>query len=487
MNTKTTAGSTPAERMFGVLKKRWYVVVLSAFLAGTAAFAVSTQIAPTYRSEASLFFSLRDGDSGTDINQGLTYTQNQMLSYAELATTATVLDRAAETLDTVLPQKALQRAVTVTTPQNTVILKIQSTTTDPQLSADIANGVAESLKDVVSEVAPTDASGKPTVTARVIQPAQPATIQSSPNKSKNALLGAFAGGGIALVVAFLIVIFDTKIRSIKALKSVTDHPVLGVAERTLKSSDVRPIAIRAPHSSATERYRQLRASLRFTSVSHELSTIAITSSIPGEGKSVTALNLALTMAEGAERILLIDADLRRPRVAHYLGLEPAVGLTTVIVGGLALTDAVQRFSNTRLDVLTSGDIPPNPSELLDSQAMQRLLNQAKESYDVVILDTAPVLSVSDAAIVAQRVDSTVVVIDSTRIRFAQLEQTTDLLEAAGVHISGLVLNKVKVAAKKGGYYAEADDSALRGPSYRGQPRNNEPNSRALARKARASR
>lgn len=487
MNAKTTSGATPAERMLGVLKRRWYVVILAAILTGATAFAVSTQIAPTYRSEASLFFSLRDGDSGTDINQGLTYTQNQMLSYAELATTATVLDRAADKLDVVLPQKALHRAVTVTTPQNTVILKIQSTTTDRQLSADIANGVAESLKNVVSEVAPADASGKPTVAARVIQPAQPATVQSSPNKSKNALLGAFAGGGITLVVAFLIVIFDTKIRSLKTLKSVTDHPVLGVAERTPKSSDVRPIALRAPHSSATERYRQLRASLRFTSVSHELSTIGITSSVPGEGKTVTALNLALTMAEGSERILLIDADLRRPRVAQYLGLEPAVGLTTVIVGGLALTDAVQRFANTRLDVLTSGDIPPNPSELLDSQAMQRLLNQAKESYDVVILDTAPVLSVSDAAIVAQRVDSTVVVIDSTRIRFAQLEQTTDLLEAAGVHISGLVLNRVKVAAKKDGYYAEADDSALSKPSYRGQLRNNKPPSRGRARKTRSDR
>lgn len=458
MNIKNS-GTARATRMLSMLRRRWYVVALATVLAGTATFAVSSRIAPVYESGAALFFSLRDGDSGSDINQGLTYTQNQMLSYAELASTAAVLDRAAQSLGNGISVAKIRQSVDVTTPQNTVILEIKARTTNRELSARISNSVAESLKNVVAEVAPVDTSEKPTVVARLIQPAEPAKFQSSPNKTKNAVLGAFGGGAFALLVLFLIVVFDTRIRSLGVLKSSTDLPVLGIAERTPASADDRPIALRSPHSSATERYRQLRAALRFTSVTHELRTIVVSSSVPSEGKTSTALNLALTMAEGTERILLIDADLRRPRIAQYLGLEPTLGLTTVVVGGVPLSDAVQRFGNTRLDVLTSGDIPPNPSELLDSLPMQDLLVSAKATYDVIILDTPPVLSVSDASIIAPHVDSAVIVIDSSKLRFAQLEQATDILLAAGAHISGLILNRVKPVAKKDDYFGDRSTGA----------------------------
>ncbi|GAA1356301.1 polysaccharide biosynthesis tyrosine autokinase [Arthrobacter rhombi] len=440
--------------MLSAIKKRWYVIVLAAFLAGVGTFAYSATIPPVYQAGASLFFSLRDGDSGSDINQGLTYTQNQMLSYAELATTSSVLDKARDDIGGNMTFDDLHRAVKVTSPQNTVILEVKASATSRELAAQIANSVSESLLDSVAKVAPVDATGKPTVVARVIQPALPPKFQSAPNKSKNAVLGAFIGGAIALLGLFVSVALDTRIRSVSSLKPITDLALLGTADRTPRSNDQRPVALRHPRGAATEKYRQIRAALRFTSVSREIKTLAVTSSIPGEGKTVTSLNLALTMAEGTERILLIDGDLRRPRVASYLGLEPSIGLTTVLLDGLRLSDAVQAFGDTRLDILTSGAIPPNPSELLDSSRMRTLLAEAKNHYDVVIIDTAPVHSVSDAAIIAQDVDSTVVVVDSTKLRHAQLEQTTDTLNAAGAHISGLILNRVKPSNRSDGYYAD---------------------------------
>lgn len=460
MTNRSSVDSKRPARMLIALKKRWYVIVITAFLAGVATFVYSATITPVYQAGASLFFSLRDGNSGADINQGLTYTQNQMLSYAELATTSSVLDKALPGMGGHVTPSQLQRAISVTTPQNTVILEIKARATSRELSADMANNVAESLLDVVSEVAPVDATGKPTVIARVIQPATPPKFQASPNKSKNAVLGAFTGGVLAFLGLFISVALDTRIRSIASLKSITDLPLLGTAERTTRSKDLRPIALRFPHGMATEKFRQIRAALRFTSVSRELRSLVVTSSIPGEGKTMTSLNLALTMAEGAERILLIDADLRRPRVADYLGLEPSVGLTTALVNGLRLSEAVQSVANTSLDVLTSGALPPNPSELLDSKRMREVLAEAKESYDIVIIDTAPVHSVSDAAMIAQEVDSTLIVVDSTKLRQAQLEQTTDILDAAGVHISGLILNRVRPSNQKDLYYETEQQSTL---------------------------
>lgn len=465
---KSGLATNRSARMLLALKKRWFVVLIAAFLAGVAAFGLSAMVAPVYQSGASMFFSLRDGSSGSDINQGLTYTQNQMLSYAELATTSAVLDGAVKKLDGELTEQELRRSVNVTTPQNTVILEITVQTTDRDLSSRAANAVAQSLLNVVAEVAPRDTAGEPTVVARVTQPAEPAAFQSSPNKAKNAVLGAFVGGGFSLLYLFITVVFDTRIRSVATLKSLTDQPLLGTAERTPRSSDQRPVTIRLPRGSATEKYRQIRAALRFTSVTRELRTIAVTSSIPEEGKTVTSLNLALTLAEGTQRVLLIDADLRRPRIATYLGLEPTIGVTTVVVNGLPLSEAAQRFAHTNMDVLTAGAIPPNPSEILDSRQMRELLAEAKKSYDVVIVDTAPVSSVSDAALIAQGVDSTVIVIDSTKLRQAQLEQTTDTLRAAGAHISGLILNRVRPANNKDRYYETAE---------RGLPRQDKPQGR----------
>ncbi|MGP5226454.1 MULTISPECIES: polysaccharide biosynthesis tyrosine autokinase [Micrococcaceae] len=449
-----TANNRPA-RMLIALKKRWYVVVATALLAGVMTFAYSATIPPVYQASASLFFSLRDGDSGADINQGLTYTQNQMLSYAELATSSSVLDKAYSNVNGQVSMNELRRSINVTTPQNTVILEVKARASSRDLSARMANSVADSLLDVVSEVAPADSSGKPTVVARVIEPAAPPRFQSAPNKSKNTVLGTFIGGILAFLGLFVSVLLDTRIRSVASLKSITDLPLLGTAERTPRSNDRRPVALRFPRGMATEKYRQIRAALRFTSVSRELRTLVVTSSIPGEGKTLTSLNLSLTMAEGVERILLIDADLRRPRVADYLGLEPSVGLTTVLVNGLLLSEAVQHFGDTRLDVLASGDVPPNPSELLDSRRMREVLAEAKKTYDIIIIDTAPVHSVSDASIISQEVDSTIIVIDSSKLRQAQLEQTRDILDAAGAHISGLVLNRVKPADRKDRYYETA--------------------------------
>ncbi|MCD2440998.1 polysaccharide biosynthesis tyrosine autokinase [Agromyces sp. SYSU K20354] len=449
-------------RAVGVLRKRWYIVLAATILGGAGAFAASSTVTPIYHSTASLYFSLRTASSGSDINQGSAYTQAQMLSFAQLATSALVLDPAAAELDRGFSTIELRRMMSVTIPQNTVILDINVGTTDPERAALVANTVAASLVAAVNEVAPIDSDGAATVSARSIEPATPAIFQSAPNKQQDAFLGAVIGFLLSSVAVVLASALDTRVRSETALKAITELPLLGSIEQTPLSSDPRPVAIRQPNGSAAESFRQVRSGLRFASASHETRSLAITSSVPAEGKTWLAANLSFVLAETGKRVLLVDADLRKPRVADTFGLVGAVGLTTVLIDAIPLRSAVQAWPRSSLEILPSGAVPPNPAELLASERMKEIIQQLVDAYDLVVIDTAPVEAVADATMIAQQVDSVLIVADTRRVRRAQLASTIAVLERTGAHISGVVLNRVKARPRDSYYYVS--DEPAKGPT-----------------------
>jgi capsular exopolysaccharide synthesis family protein len=451
-----TTSNMSVARAIGVLRKRWWIVLIATILGGAAAFAASSTVTPIYHSTASLYFSLRTASSGSDINQGSAYTQAQMLSFARLATSSVVLDSVADELDGDLSTNQLRRTMSVTIPQNTVILDVRVGSTDPDRAALVANAIADSLIDAVDEVAPDSAEGEATVTARSIDPASPAAFQTSPNKQQDALLGAIVGFLAASVAVVLAAALDTRVRSKTALEGITEHPVLGSIEQTAPSVDPRPVAIRQPNGSAAEAFRQVRSGLRFASASHDTRTLAITSSRPAEGKTWTAANLAFVLAETGKRVLLVDADLRKPKVADAFGIIGAVGLTTVLIDAIPLPNAVQPWPRSTLEILPAGAVPPNPAELLASERMKELLQQVADDYDLVVIDTAPVQVVADATVIAQQVDSVLIVADTTRVRRAQLAATIEALERTGAHISGVVLNRVKPRPHDDYYYVHEE-------------------------------
>jgi capsular exopolysaccharide synthesis family protein len=171
--------------------------------------------------------------------------------------------------------------------------------------------------------------------------------------------------------------------------------------------------------------------------------LAVTSSVAGEGKSTVSTNLAIALAETGARVLLVDGDLRRPSVARMLGLEGAAGLTTVLLGRVSAADVVQEWGLHGLDVLPSGAVPPNPTELLGSPAMRRFLQQVRESYDHVVLDTPPLLPVADGAVLSRAADGVVLVANATKVRGHQLAESLTTLEQVGARTSGVVLNQVR--------------------------------------------
>ncbi len=203
------------------------------------------------------------------------------------------------------------------------------------------------------------------------------------------------------------------------------------------------IAQSDPKNPAAEAYRVIRTSIQFAQAGKELKTLMVTSCTPDEGKSMTISNLAVVLTQAGKSVLLVDCDMRNPTVHKNFALSNHVGLSSCISMGTPLREAVQMTNVGGLYALTAGVIPPNPSELLGSERMQELLAEAAASYDYVLVDTPPVLPVTDALILSRIVDSVIIVIDSGNVKVEAARDVKASLVNAGANVLGVVLNKVR--------------------------------------------
>ncbi|WP_375492339.1 polysaccharide biosynthesis tyrosine autokinase [uncultured Jatrophihabitans sp.] len=285
----------------------------------------------------------------------------------------------------------------------------------------------------------------------------------APRKSIDVIVGFAVGLALGLLIAALRQLLDTSIRSGFDLEEIAGVPLLGsiVADPTASRA---PVAIgEAAPSRRAEQFRQLRTNLEFVHTAERAQAIAVTSSIAGEGKSSTALNLAVAAAERGGRVLLVDADLRRPELGRLLGFDSTVGLTTVLTGNVKLSTAVQSWGEHGLAVLASGQTPPNPSELLNSDAMRELLREMREKYELIIFDTPPVLAVTDAAVCATLVDGVFVLYRYGKTRRAHLDACLHSLRAVDARILGVGLNMLP---RRG---ADGEGDTVYGSYYAVQP------------------
>lgn len=425
-----------------VLRRRWVTLVATALVVLAAASALTLTAIPRYTATAQLFFGVEGSGSTTDLAQGSSFAEKQMSSYARVATSPLVLRPVIDKLGLTQTPAQLGTSITATVPSDTVILEIAVTRSAPGQAAVIANAVAAQLGEVAAQLAPTRADGSQAVRATTVAPAAVPLSPSSPNILRNLVLGGLLGLLLGLGLVMLRHVLDTKVRSEVDVRSITDTSILGVIAFD-DGVPKHPVILREdPRSAAAEAVRRLRTNLQFIGVAQQSRSLVITSSVPGEGKSTTAINLAVSLADAGARVLLVDADLRRPSVAEYLGLEGRVGLTTVLIGKASVEDVVQPWSDSSLDILPAGQIPPNPSELLGSPAMRALLDQLTSTYDMVLIDSPPVLPVTDAAVLGRQVGGALLVAGMDRIHRPQLRETLEALETAGCQVLGLVMNKI---------------------------------------------
>ncbi|MBU3104473.1 CpsD/CapB family tyrosine-protein kinase [Clostridium gasigenes] len=206
-----------------------------------------------------------------------------------------------------------------------------------------------------------------------------------------------------------------------------------------------------PKSIAAESYRTLRTNLQYSSFDKEYKVIVITSSEPGEGKSTTAGNLAMSLAQGEKRVILIDCDLRKPSLHKRFKISNIMGLSDVLIGREVIENAATRYKKN-ITVLTSGKIPPNPSEMLGSKAMTALLNELQGIFDYIILDTPPIQAVTDSQILGAKADGVILVVKAEKTKKESVQNSINLLKKVNAHIIGTVLNGVDNKRNKYYYY-----------------------------------
>ncbi len=437
-------------RFLAAVAHRW-VTVLALTLGGLAVAAgISLLQTPQYTSQTSVFFSIQFGGSASELAQGATYTQNSVTSYATLAVEPIVLDPVIQELELDLTAAALADRVAAAAEVDTSIVEVAVTDPSPTRAAAIAAAIAQQLTETVDRLSPQDSDEESTVEAAIVAPAVVPTSATSPNIPINIGAGVLVGLLLGLGGAFLREIADTRVRVAADVPAITQAPVLGTVGEFPKGSRGLVVAD-FPSGLHAEAFRQIRTNLQFLGVKEHARSIVITSALPAEGKSAVAANLAIALSETSSRVLLIDADLRRPSMAALMGMEGAAGLTTVLIGRAEFGDVVQEWGAGDLHVLPSGQIPPNPSELLDSPAMTQLLEFLEQRYDYVILDTAPLLPVTDAAILSRLAMGTIVVANARRVRRHQLADALGFLGQVEGRVLGVVLNAANKTGEEYGY------------------------------------
>ncbi len=436
-----------------LIRRHWWIVLITVMVAlGTAA--LITVRAPARYQASVTFFVTTPSQGVTDAYQGGLFLQQRVKSYADLLTSDRLAQSVVAESRLGLTADQVRGRISTSTEAGTVLLRATFTDTDQARALKTTETLTAKFVELVQKVETLPDGRSPLVKIEVVSgprvTATPVSPQPVRNLAVGGLLGLLLGAGLAVLRG----VADVRLRDAAALQRVTGGPLLGEIpfEAGAKSSPL--IVGEAANSARAEAIRKLRTNLRFVDVHEPARVIAVTSALQGEGKTTTACNIAIALAEAGWRVLLIDADLRRPRAADYLGIDGAVGLTDVLLGDVQVGDVVQRWGDKSLLVLPSGATPPNPSELLGSKAMADLLVALRESADIVVIDTAPLLAVTDGVVVAVQADGALLISQQGRTSRSQVAAAARALNSVSVRLLGCVLNMAKLP-KADAYQYEA--------------------------------
>jgi succinoglycan biosynthesis transport protein ExoP len=450
------------DRTVLILRERWKLVVLCLVL-GVLGAGVASYLAPReYSSDVTLYIALQGrSDDSDEAYQANELAKERVLSYDPLMTDERITQAVIDRLGLAMTPAELAQHITVTTEADTVVLTAAVRDSTPDGAANIANALAAEFVGLVGELeqpigpAPAPAApgqpappDPPKIGAEIIRPAAPQPTPVSPDVPFNLALGGALGLLLGVVGLVVREARDNSVRSVAELHEVASAPVLAeiAHDRQVPS---RPLIVDEPFASPrAEAFRKLRTNLQFSNGGHGHRVVVVTSARMGEGTSTTACNLAVAMAEAGNRVLLVDANLRSPRVADYLGVDPFPGLVDVLAGRTVWQYARQPWNRGGFDVLTAGPYPHNHSQLLASFGLADMLADMRNHYDFVVVDTPALLAVSDAAAVAARADGVVLAVQHRQTSLDQVSAAVEALGAVSARLLGTVLTMTKGRLRK---------------------------------------
>lgn len=424
------------------LRQRWWVVLATVMVAlGIAGF-LTVRATPQYASSVT-FFVTSPGQGMSDAYQGGLFLQQRVKSYVDLLTS----DRLAQTIAAEervgLTADEVRSRVTARVEADTVLLSATVVDSDQARALRLTEALAAHFVKLVQTIETPPGAKDAPIKIEVVGGPRAGTEPVSPRPMRNLVLGGLLGLVLGAGLAVLRGLTDTTVRDGEALQEATSAPLLGSIPYDGHARSNPLIVGAAAQTARAEAMRKLRTNLRFVDAQEPARVIAVTSAVQAEGKSTLACNLAITLAEAGWQVLLVDADLRRPRVAGYLGIPSGAGLTDVLIGEVAVEDVLQPWGDRSLLVLPGGSVPPNPSELLGSKAMADLLLSLRELTDIVIIDTPPLLAFTDGVVVAVQADGALLVSRGGKTPRAQSAAAARALHSVSARVLGCVLNMSK--------------------------------------------
>lgn len=445
-----------------VLRTHWVLILVMTLLGAGVAGGLTAASHREYTARAKVFVSTAPSlSSRTSLADSSKFGLDRVKSYVQLADSELVLAPVIASLGLDMTVNRLAEKVSAQNPVDTLFLDVLVVDSNAARSADIANAVANQLGKVIDTLE-TPRSGaiapvKVTVTRTATTPQSP----TSPRPILNLALGIVVGLALGVALSVLRQATDTSVAGAKDVQEITGGLPLG---SVAYSSDLHkaPLAALTPQSPASEAYRTIRTRLQFVDVEQPPRCFVVTAALPGQGKTVTACNLAITIAKSGARVCLVDADLRKPKIHTLFGLEGSIGLSNVLAGQYELDDLLVDWRSGLLSVLSAGTTPSDPSELLGSPPMQTLLQELRTRFHYVIFNAPPLLPVTDGAVLSQAVDGALVVVRNAKIRRDQLQRSVEILRQANARLLGTVITFAGSTKGERGYgYDESTTSATR--------------------------
>lgn len=424
------------------IRRSWVWILLLAIAGVTGGYVAASMTPNTYRASTAVLLTSDRGESTSELVQGSTYVQNLVASYVLLASSELVLQPVIDQLGLPTTPQSLAASISASSPLNTTVIEISVVNRSPRLAREIAVATTGSLSNVVTTMIAPQNDGKPTIRLTEIQSANEPRFPIAPNVRLFAIIGGLLGLIAGVVLALIRTLVWHSISNANDVANITTTPVVGEIVDTKRGVTLPGTMLLDPLSIEAESLRSFAANLNFLRVGEGLRSLVVTSAMPAESKSSVVAGLGLALAESSKTVLIIDADLRSPSLASLTQLDGSIGLTNVLIGELALMEAAQDWGIDGLKVLTAGSAPPNPGQLLASDAMSSLLESARQRFDIVIVDSAPLLSVTDAKWLGKMTDGALLVVKHDKTTARAFEKVISALDAATVPILGVVISRL---------------------------------------------
>lgn len=428
--------------LLSVLRARWIAIVATAIVGGLLALGASLLTTPKYQARIQFYVTVAGGDTASAAYQGSLGAQQRVQSYAALVESTDVARSVVDQTGVQRSAEQVASSASASADAKTVLLNVSVTDTEPERAVQIAQGYGSVLPEIINDLETPGGGGPALAKLTVVNPPALPSAPIAPNTAQNIIIGMVLGALVGVTFALLAHAIDRRLKTKQQVESISRSPVVG-AIPFRKNEDKEDgaehiVPFREGHSPAAEAYRRLRTNLQFLNVDSPPRVIVLTSSVATEGKSETAVNLSLALAEAGNRVLLIEADLRRPRVVNYLSMPDKVGLTNILTGQASFDDVRQQTRHDGVDLLACGPLPPNPSELLASEVARELFCELREKYDYVLIDSPPLLPVTDAALLARITDGALLVVRSNRTTTDQLGSAVENLKRADATLLGAI-------------------------------------------------